>query len=205
MTDEKKIELLYDHYKDTFKNQMVSLKKRNYYTLICLGLIATLSFQLENPSQTDAISTELIKKNIADVKIDFSYINNILTFSLLWVIIMYYQINFLIDRIYKYLQEIEDKLSHELNPFKITREGKTYLDHYPWLSEVVHRIYSIVFPLTLLFVALVKWVTEKNQFTRPWINGHFWVDTIFLFGISLTSLLYLANRHFNDFKKEKKK
>ena len=199
MTDEKKIEILYDHYKDTFENQKSSLQKRNYYTLICLGLIATLSFQMSNPDQSNVISNELIKKNIGDIKIDFSYINNVLTFALLWVVIMYYQINFLIEKIYKYIQEIEMK------QFEISREGKTYLDHYPWLSEVVHKIYSIGFPVTLICVSIIKWSTEKNLIVEPFKNGHFWFDTVFLFGIVLTSLLYLTNRHFNDFRKQKKK
>ncbi len=204
MTDEKKVEILYDHYKDTFDNQKASLQKRNNYTLICLGLIATLSFQMSNPDQSNVISNELIKKNIGDIKIDFSYINNILTFALLWVVIMYYQINFLVEKIYKYIQEIEKNLTNEMKPFEITREGKTYLDHYPWLSEVVHKIYTIGFPVTLIIVSIIKWTTEKNQFIDPYKNGHFWFDTIFLFGIILTSLLYITNRHFNDFRKKKK-
>lgn len=204
MTDEKKIEILYDHYKDTFENQKVFLQKRNYYTIICLGLIATLSFQMSNPDQSNVISSEIIKKNIGDITIDISYINSVLTFALLWVVIMYYQINLLIEKIYKYIQEMEGKLTNEMAPFEISREGKTYLDHYPWLSEVVHKIYSICFPVTLICVAIIKWATEKNQFTEPFKNGHFWFDTIALFGIVLTSVLYLSNRHFNDFKKKKK-
>lgn len=203
MTEEKKIEILYDHYKDTFENQKVFLKKRNYYTLICLGLIATFSFQISNPEQSNVISSEIIKKNIGDITIDFSYINSVLNFALLWVVIMYYQINLLIEKIYKYIQEIEGKLTNEMAPFEISREGKTYLDHYPWLSEVVHKIYSICFPVTLISVAIIKWGTEKNQFKEPFKNGHFWFDTIVLFGIVLTSVLYLTNRHFNDFKKRK--
>ena len=104
MTDEKKIDILYDHYKDSFENQKSYLQKRNFYTLICLGLIVSLSFQMSSPDQSNVISNELIKKNIGDIKIDFSYINNVLTFALLWVVIMYYQINFykkfLIDSLY---------------------------------------------------------------------------------------------------------
>lgn len=203
MTDEKKVEILYDHYKDTFENQKVYLQKRNYYTLICLGLIATLSFQMSRPDEAVAISNELVKKNVGNIKVDFSYINNILNFALLWVVIMYYQINFLIDKIYKYIHEIEEKLTNEMKPFEITREGKTYLDHYPWLSEVVHKIYSVGFPVTLICVSVVKWVIEKKQYTEPFKNGHFWFDTLFLFGILLTSLLYVSNRHFNDFRKKK--
>ena len=202
MTNDKKIEILYDHYKDTFENQKVSLQKRNYYTLICLGLIATLSFQISNPDQTIIISNELIKKNIGDITIDFNYINNVLTFALLWTVIMYYQVNFLIEKIYNYIHEIEEKLTNEIKPFEISREGKTYLDHYPWLSTIVHKIYTIIFPLTLIAVAITKWISEKNQIPEFFTNGHFWIDTLFLFTIVLTSLLYLSNRHFNDFKKK---
>lgn len=204
MTDEKKIEILYDHYKDTFENQKSYLQKRNYYTFICLGLIGTLSFQLANPDQTTNISNAIIENNIGDIRIDFNYINNILTFALLWIVIMYYQINFLIEKLYRYIQEIEKDLTKTIKPFEISREGKTYLDHFPWLSEVVHRIYSIGFPVTLIVVSAIKWRTEKNQFNEPWVNGHFWFDTFFLGGIVATSLLYLTNRHFNDFKKRKK-
>lgn len=203
MTNEKKIEILYDHYKDTFENQKIYLQKRNYYTLICLGLILALSFQISNPDQSNIISNELIKKNIGDIKIDFNYINNVLTFSLLWVVIMYFQVNFLIEKIYTYLHEIEAKLTDELKPFEISREGKTYLDHYPWLSTVVHKIYSIIFPLALISVSIIKWTTEKNILLKPFENGHFWFDTIFIFGTIFTSLLYLINRHFNDFRKKK--
>ncbi len=179
MTDEKKVEILYDHYKDTFENQKVSLQKRNNYTLIILGLIAVFSFQMSNPDQSNIISNELIKKNIGNIKIVFSDINNILNFTLLWVVIRYYQINFLVENIYKYIHKIEKSLTNEMKPFEITREGKAYLDHYPWLLEVVDKIYSIGFPITLIFVSIIKWTTEKNQFVEPFNNGHFWIDTIY--------------------------
>ncbi len=203
MSDEKKVEILYDHYKDTFENQKVYLQKRNNYTLICLGLITTLSFQILNPDQSNSNSMELIKKYIGDIEIEYSYIKNILTFALLWVVIMYYQINFLVEKLYKYIHEIEMSLTNEMNPFEIKREGKTYLGDYPWLLEVVDKIYSIGFPVTLIIVSIIKWTTEKNQIKEPF-NGHFWFDTILLFFIILTSLLYIINRHFNDFRKKKK-
>lgn len=201
--DKGKLEIFYDHYKDTFENQKLYLQRRNLYTLICLVLIAILFFQISSPTKLIEISNHLIKKNIGDIKIDFRYINNVLIFGLFWTIILYYQINLIIEKYYKYIQEIEEKLSSELKPFKITRESKTYQDNYPWLSSVVHRIYTIVFPVTLIIVTIIKWITEKNNIVKPFSDAHFWFDSIFLFGIVLTSLLYLTNRHFNDFKKKK--
>lgn len=200
MTNEKKIEILYDHYKDTFENQKIYLSKRNNYTLICLGLILVLSFQISNPQQSISISNAIIEKNIGVKKIDFSYINSVLIFTLFWVVKMYYNHIFLIEKTYDYIHKIEKKISKELNPFKITREGKTYLNHYPRLSNVVDKIYTVGFPLSIIFVAIIKWKSEINLISEPYINGLFWFDTIFLFGIVLTSLLYLINRHFNDLK-----
>ncbi|MEK0337584.1 MAG: hypothetical protein QQN41_09145 [Nitrosopumilus sp.] len=201
--DEKKIEILYDHYKDTFENQKSYLKRRNLYTLICLVLIAVISFQITSPTEVVDISGQLIKKHIGDIKIDFSYVNNVLTFGLFWVVIMYFQINFLIEKHYAYIHDIEETLTKELKPFEISREGKSYLGSYPWLSSLVHRIYTVLFPLTLIVVAVIKWFTEKNSIAEHWSNGHFWFNTIFLLGIVVTSLLYLINRYFNDFKKKK--
>lgn len=201
--EDKKIEIIYDHYKDTFENLKIYLQRRNAYTIICLILIAAFSFQISNPAQTIDISNELIKKNIGNIIIDFSYINNVLTFALLWTVILYFQINILIEKHYSYITEIEKNLSKQLEPFKITREGKNYLNQYPLLSSVVHRIYTIIFPFALISVATIKWTNEINQLSMPWEKGHFWFDTIFLLCIVLVSILYLINRHFNDFKKRK--
>lgn len=201
--EDKNLEILYDHYKDSFENQKIYLQRRNKYTLICLVLIATFSFQISNPIQSTIISNELIKKNIGNIEIDFSYINNVLTFALFWIVIMYFQINFLIEKHYTYIIEIEKKLSNKLIPFEIAREGENYLNYYPWLSSLVHRIYTVVFPLMLILVAIIKWSAEKKQLSLPWCNGYFWFDTIFLFGIVISSILYLINRHFNDFRKRK--
>ncbi len=198
--NEKKLEILYDHYKDTFENQKIYLNKRNTYTLICLSLIAAFSFQIASPAEVVTISDQLIKKSIGNVKVNFNYINNILTFGLLWVVVMYFQISLLIERQYSYIQNIEEKLTNELKSFSISREGKTYLENYPWLLFIVHRIYTIVFPISLIAVAIIKWITEKKSIDAPWKDGHFWFDTIFLTGIVLIALLYLSNRHFNDFR-----
>ena len=71
--DDKKIDILYDHYKDTFENLKIYLQRRNNYTFICLVLIAAFSFQILNPTQTTDISNELIKKNIGNIIIDFRF------------------------------------------------------------------------------------------------------------------------------------
>lgn len=201
--EEKKIELYYDHYKDTFENIKIYIQRRNYFTIIILCLTIFLSFQITNPEKSIEISNELVKKNVGEVIIDFKYISSILLFALLWVVIMYYQIIFVIEKHYSYIHEIEEKLSKELTPFEIRREGKNYLDHYPWLSIVVDRIYTVVFPIALILIALIKWISVFK--TMKCFDLSFFIDSVFLFGIVLTSILYILNRHFNDFKKKSPK
>ena len=197
------IQILYDHFKDTFEIQKSNIQKRNYLTIICLCLIAMLSFQISNPNETTEISAELIKKNIGNIKIDFNYINNILTFSLLWTVIMYYQVNLQIEKSYNYIHTIEEKLSKELKLSEFSREGKSYLSNYPFLLTFVDTIYKFGFPLTLIVVSVIKFITEMRQYNEPFKNGHFWFDIIILFSIVIVSLLYFCNVFFKDFRKKK--
>ncbi|WP_026765124.1 hypothetical protein [Sediminibacterium salmoneum] len=200
--EEKSVEIYYDHYKDTFENIKTYIQRRNYYTITILCLLMFLSFQISNPEKTVEISNEIVKKNVGDVLINFKYITHILLFALLWVVIMYFQILFVIEKHYSYIHEIEARLTDKLKPFEILREGKNYLDHYPWLSSVVDRIYTIIFPLALVLISVAKWFVEKNNLNRLYKNWNFWIDTILLFGIIIISLLYLSYKHFNDFKKK---
>jgi len=200
--DEKKLEIFYNHYKDTFEIQKTYLQRRNIYSLVALLLLVVLSFQISNPEQTVRISNELIKQQIGEITINFAFINSLLLFTFFWVIIMYFQINLIIDRYYSYIQGIENKLSEYLTPFEISREGKTYLKQYPWISSLVHRIYTIVFPSTLILVAIVKWKAEINLYKENLCNGFFLFDSAIIAGLILLTVLYLTNVHFNDFKKK---
>jgi hypothetical protein len=198
--DEKKLEILYDHYKDTFENIKAYIQRRNIYTISSIVLVGFLSIELVSPNVSSDVSIALIKENIGEVKIDYSLISSIILFVLMWSVLLYYQINFLIEKMYAYLHKVEEDLTMALNPFEIGREGKNYLNNYPILSSVAHRIYTLLFPISILGIAISKWISEKNKFGANWQNGHFMFDTLILFLIVLLSLLYLSNRHFNDFK-----
>ena len=63
--EEKKLEIYYDHYKDTFENIKIYLQRRNYLTIVILCLVAVLSFQITNPEKSTEISNELVKRKNA--------------------------------------------------------------------------------------------------------------------------------------------
>lgn len=197
MTKEKKVEILYDHYKDTFENIKVYLQRRNWYTLSTIILTGLLSIELSAPTIPNELAGELIKKNIGDFKVDYNYISSIIVFGLMWSILLYYQINFLIEKMYAYLHNLEEALTSEMNPHVIGREGKNYLNNYPLLSSVAHRIYTVLFPVLIIAVAVIKWVSEKKQLGENWKSGYFLFDSIILSLIVLFSVLYFVNRNFS--------
>ena len=68
--EEKKLEILYDHYKDTFENIKSYLERRNLYTLTSIVLVGFLSIELTVPNTTVEVSNALIKEKVGDIKID---------------------------------------------------------------------------------------------------------------------------------------
>lgn len=186
------IDLYYDHYKDTFEHLKSYLKKRDNYTIMLFIMVIVLSFQINEPQESVKLANAFIQSEFKDVTIEFKYINTILLFAFLWLTILYYQINLLIEKMYNYIHEVEANLSNS-GDYHISREGKNYLKHYPWLSFIVHRIYTILFPLLIISITGFKLYHEYEQ-------GYalFYIDTIAAFFIILSSILYLSNRHFKE-------
>lgn len=63
MDDAKKIEILYDHYKDSFAVQSRYLQKRNTYTLLCLILLCALLFEISNKELFHSVIARYLDKN----------------------------------------------------------------------------------------------------------------------------------------------
>jgi hypothetical protein len=204
VSKEKQVDILYDHYKDSFDHIKGYLQKRFSYTLIIIGVVAAFAFDVSFPGTAQQLSVVVIKKKIGDIRIDFRFINDVVAFGLMWVLILYYQINLLIENQYNYIQRIEKQLSDKLTDVSIDREGYQYLQNYPLLLKVTHRIYTILFPLTVITVVAIKWFQDTTATPNQIGSIYFWLETSFLFVAILISILYFFNRHFNDFKKTDK-
>lgn len=182
----------YDHYKDTFNLQKGYLKKRDSLTVVLLIMTAVLLFQIKAPNITQQIADILIKQQAEGLQIDFMYINSILIFAYLWVVMQYYMIVLLIERNYTYIHSIEKNLSN-VGDYKIQREGVNYLKSYPWLKSLVNQIYKGIFPLLVIVVVVIKFIIEYQQKYEFII-----FDAVILGLVLLLSLLYLSNRYFNE-------
>ena len=190
--DNNNIDTLYDHYKDSFGLQKESLKKRNLYTYALLAIIFVFSFQQQERMNFEFIVDNLIKDKIGVVKIRITYVNTIINVVYLLLMMSYYQISLNIERLYTYIHKLENTLSQQ--GCKIEREGCNYLNLYPWMLWLVHRVYQWGLPIGLIVVSFL----QINEFYE--INlGLYKVINILLFSFSIIiSLLYISYIHLHE-------
>jgi hypothetical protein len=190
MTDEKKLDVYYDHYKDTFQHQMRYIDNRNRYFLIALVLTSLLFLLIGDPKivkeAVDSFAEKQVGKNLI---FDFAYVHSFLLFGLLWVLILYFQTNLTIEKQYKYLGNLEAELSVLIEPLTISREGKFYLHTKPKFAKWVGKIYKTVFPFLIAIAVLIKLVVEiiyELKLKSP----SFWINFILSVTIFIITILY---------------
>ena len=202
---EKELDILYNHYCDSFSYLRSYIKNRDNVFYIALAILTFLFFQINNVETTFNISQALINKGIGQViKFDLNYLNSIFLVLFLSILIKYYQVNLLIERQYDYIHKLEKKLRKKINGFSICRESNAYLDNYPLVLNGIHWIYTIVFPLLVLFWSFMKIRTEYLYFNRDLSFGFFIFDSLIVILISLVTIFYFTWINFKDFKKKKK-
>ena len=187
------IEVLYDHYKDTFEQQKRYLAKRDHLTVLLLILAILLIGLIFDPNYISSKLNAVIKTQVDNLVFDFEFINTGLIIAFFWFSLQYYMVVLQIERMYKYLDQCEASLCAGYTDFKINREGAYYLKSYPWMKTLADRFFVIGIPIGFITLSLCKIVNEWC-----WISKLHYIDIIFLFLTSLYSLLYISNRVFHE-------
>lgn len=187
------IEVLYDHYKDTFEQQKRYLSKRDHLTVLLLILVILLIGLIFDPNYISSKLNAVIKAHVDNLVFDFEFINTGLIIAFFWFSLQYYMVVLQIERMYKYLDQCEASLCAGYTDFKINREGAYYLKSYPWMKTLADRFFVLGIPIGFITLSLCKIVNEWC-----WISKLHYVDIIFLFLTSLYSILYISNRVFHE-------
>lgn len=169
MLDDIHLQLLYNHYEDTFSNIKESIKLRDKLMIVVLVLLSFFAVCTFWP--TDAITTfsSFITQNTGAVlNIGTNFLGSIVWFGLLASIVRYLQVVIYIERQYVYIHKLEDELSKNYsNNVIFTREGKTYLKKYPFFSDWTCFLYTKIFPTILIVIIVSKiiseWIFYKNN------------------------------------------
>ena len=187
------IEVLYDHYKDTFEQQKRYLAKRDHLTVLLLILAILLIGLIFDPNYISSKLNAVIKAQVNNLVFDFEFINTGLIIAFFWFSLQYYMVVLQIEKMYKYLDQCEASLCVGYTGFKINREGAYYLKSYPWMKTLADRFFVLGIPIGFITLSVCKIVNEWC-----WISKLHYIDIIFLFLTSLYSLLYISNRVFHE-------
>ncbi len=186
-TNDTKLELLCDHYKDSFANIQSTLKVRGRLFALLLAVVMLMMLQMHSPQQTAGAVSELIAAQLGITgSLDFSFVPSVVWFLLLAIVVRYCQVVVHIDREYTYLHALEEQLNAQFGGSLFTREGKSYLQAYPALSKWTHFVYTGLFPIVLTAVAVAKILSEWNGWSKLFVFN----VAICLF-LLVTVLLYL--------------
>lgn len=157
--NDAKISHLIDHYKETIAYIREFEDRRDRFLLYILILVALLLIQLAYSSSSKNLITSIIIA-VLDVNentaIDASILSPVIWFSLLALVVRYFQIVGHIQHRYRYVHELENIISPEFQDIGFTRHGKFYWTSKPVFSSWAQFLYQKIFPFVLLMAVTVK-------------------------------------------------
>ena len=190
-----KLQILSEHYAHTFDFLQSHLRKRDRLFIGVLLLIIIMLFQIYTPDETSSLITQLISDKLGMKKpINFLYIQSVIWFVLLAIVIKYFQSVVFIERQYSYIHALENILSSQYSDGAFTREGNAYLSDYPEFLNWASFLYTILFPAILMVVVTSKIIIEYKQYGCAEIL--IWFNALIYIFISISIALYLYVIHF---------
>ena len=202
-SSEKKLDILNDHYKDTFSHLVSYRKQRDRLLLYLLGVVMMMFLYVLFPEEmTNAIS-EISSKKLEIGKAEF-----ILPLLLKVLPIMcaaflafrYWQVWHLIESQYDYLVKLEMELAPLFStgvPF--TRESNfSYKDNRN-RSIWSHKIYNFSFITLLCILILLDWIPDIMS------HGFSWGVVPNIICVALVIFWYVKPNAFQNILKRKQK
>jgi len=175
-SDDKRTEVLFDHYKDTYQVLLGYSKERDRFFLYILLLIAIIGVDcLSRGTLSHLINAYVAAQVAPDLwkELEFTAIVHLMvSFLFFYFVSRYYQRCMLLDRVYRYLSACEDQLNAWLGGAYVTREGRAYRsragvptnngerERPPSFLRCVELQYYIIFPSAI--IALVCYLSYRS-------------------------------------------
>lgn len=156
-----KMELLYDHYKETFSIIKDTIIQRNRF-FVMVFLVMTFQFLFaSSPDSVSCLITSIIQNQYKiDISNQMAIMESFLWLVLLYLTMRYYQVTIYVEKQYSYIYSIEEELS-KITHIKFNRESGNYLLNYPQMNNFVDFLYKRVFPMMYCFIISYKIFSES--------------------------------------------
>ncbi len=171
----EKLELIYDHYKETFSLLMDKIKQRDRMFVLTFILSIINLLLAVNPDTYGGLFIYIINKKYSiDLMNYFMVIQTFLWIVLIYVTMRYSQAVVYIERTYKYIHIVEKKIS-KIAHTSFNRESKNYLNNYPIISNIINLIYKYIFSSFAIITSIIK---IKTEYKSPNVWYLLIIDTI---------------------------
>lgn len=186
-----KLNILHDHYKESFLYIRDREKHRDRLFLLIIALIGILFLEI----QYVEIFPNIFKNiNLESFNLDLSTVPIFVFLSITWtylfiLVLKYCQIAISIERQYEYLHILEKKISNIFNDKEIySREGRAYIKNYPIFSEFAWIFYVLIFPIIVMLSTALLLYFEWNM--ENTVYYHLIYDSLLVLGVALSFILY---------------
>ena len=194
-----KLELLYDHYKETVKLSLDAQTKRNkLFVFTCLYEMLNFIMLLFPKQVADGLVAFIKTQYKIAIEFSISFFQCAIWIAITYTLVRYLQTMIYVERQYQYIKVLEKEISQIIESPHFDRESNSYLDKYPKVLDLIHIFYTWAIPLLLIIINLLKVVLESMNGIILWP---------FIFSAScccfcvVLSILYLAFVHRQDKKR----
>ena len=190
----EKLDMLYDHYKETFKLNKEAQSRRNKNFIILSSLEAFLFFLLIRPEKAFELITSKISKELnMSLQLSNSIIQTLIWLLIVYIMIRYVQDMLYVERQYLYLNKLEKEISYLSSTDIFSREGENYQKDYPIVLNLIDLFYKILMPVFFMVINIIRiykeWVIS-SQITMALI-----CDTVLCIAIIVIDLFYFLEIH----------
>src|SRR5215211_1581584 len=186
-----RLEVLHDHYKESFSYIRERERERDRLFLILIALFALLALEIQYPINFRGAVGTLSFLGI-ELNVDALPLPAFLTATWVTVLVItlrYCQASINIERQYKYLHTLEDKISGELKDDELyRREGRAYKSEYSPFRWWIRRFYVIVLPVVAIIATGVLIYNEWAKLNYPLLGNIF--DLVSASGVAVSFALY---------------
>lgn len=159
----KRVEILYDHYKESCELAKKNEVTRNkLFILVCILLGLLFLFSYDQNSMLGLIQSWISENYNCDLMFSSNIIQAILWIVLFIFTLRYLGLNINLDRSYSYIHKLEDEINEEETKITVTREGKSYLNNYSVLNNITYYSYRVILPIIYYFTIIFKLKLEYN-------------------------------------------
>lgn len=168
--NEKRLEILHDHYKETFARvvQVERARDRQFFWVILLFALLIVGIGYPAAFQQSMGGMSVLGLEVRLSSLPLAALLNATWVLTLAVTLSYCRTCIWVTRQYRYVHELEARISGMLKAGDVyLRESKYYEDSYPTLLNMAWVSYVFIFPAIMLFavIGLIYWEVTRLAYS----------------------------------------